>query len=290
MIFPRLGREIMGISAKVSARIATQIKRYQSVLSGIEKRDVSEADTVTVINDMLADVCGYDKYHEVTGQYAIRGTYVDLAVKVGEDIRFLVEVKAIGIELKDIHVKQAIDYAANMGIEWVVLTNGAAWRIYKVHFAQPIEKILVCEISVMTQSAKSDEVIECFGNLSREGFSKGTMADLLHQKQITNKFTVAALLLSDALLDDLRKEIRRLGSGVKVDTDYLRRLLSDEIIKRDLIDGEDAKAATQNVKRLQRTASRKKVASTSEREIIEPTVVAPVEDAAGELPRSIVTP
>lgn len=280
----------MGISAKVSARIATQIKRYQSVLSGIEKRDVSEADTVTVINDMLADVCGYDKYHEVTGQYAIRGTYVDLAVKVGEDIRFLVEVKAIGIELKDIHVKQAIDYAANMGIEWVVLTNGAAWRIYKVHFAQPIEKILVCEISVMTQSAKSDEVIECFGNLSREGFSKGTMADLLHQKQITNKFTVAALLLSDALLDDLRKEIRRLGSGVKVDTDYLRRLLSDEIIKRDLIDGEDAKAATQNVKRLQRTASRKKVASTSEREIIEPTVVAPVEDAAGELPRSIVTP
>jgi hypothetical protein len=215
---------------------------------------------------------------------------VDLAVKVGEDIRFLFEVKAIGIELKDIHVKQAIDYAANMGIEWVVLTNGAAWRIYKVHFAQPIEKILVCEISVMTQSAKSDEVIECFGNLSREGFSKGTMADLLHQKQITNKFTVAALLLSDALLDDLRKEIRRLGSGVKVDTDYLRRLLSDEIIKRDLIDGEDAKAAAQNVKRLQRSASRKKVASTSEREIIEPTVVAPVEDAAGELPRSIVTP
>jgi hypothetical protein len=277
----------MGVSAKVSARIATQVKRYQGVLSAIQKKDISEADTVTVVNDILADVCGYDKYHEVTSQYAIRGTYVDLAVKVDDDIRFLIEVKAIGLELKDAHVKQAIDYAANEGIEWVVLTNGAVWRVYKVHFGQPIEKILVCEVDLIALSAKSDEILECFGNLSREGFSKGTMADLLHQKQVTNKFTVAALLMSDDMLDDLRKEIRRLGSGVKVDIDYLRSLLSAEIIKRELIDGEEAKAAIQNVKRLQRAAVRKK---SSERESEPRPAVAPVEDAAGSLPRAIVTP
>jgi hypothetical protein len=276
----------MGISAKVAARIASEIKHYQGILSTIQKKDISEADTVTVINDMLADVCGYDKYHEVTSQYAIRGTHVDLAVRVDDDIRFLIEVKAIGIELKDIHVKQAIDYAANEGIEWVVLTNGATWRVYKVHFGQPIEKILVCEVDLMALSSKSDEVLECFGNLSREGFSKSTMADLLHQKQITNKFTVAALLMSVDLLDEIRKEIRRL-SGVKVDTGYLQSLLSAEIIKRDLLEGEEAKAAGQNVKRLQRAASKKK---SSEREAESPPAMAPVEDAAGSLPRAIVTP
>ena len=69
-----------------------------------------------------------------------------MAVKVDENIRFLIEVKAVGIELKDIHIKQAIDYAANEGIEWVILTNGAVWRVYNVHFGQPIEKILVCEV------------------------------------------------------------------------------------------------------------------------------------------------
>jgi hypothetical protein len=36
-----------------------------------------------------------------------------LAVKIDEDIRFLVEAKAIGVLLKDTHVKQAIDYGAN---------------------------------------------------------------------------------------------------------------------------------------------------------------------------------
>lgn len=278
----------MAISAKVATRIATCVKRYQGILNAIQKKDISEADTVTVINDILADVCGYDKYHEVTSQYAIRGTHVDLAVKVNDSIRFLVEVKAIGIELKDIHVKQAIDYAANEGIEWVVLTNGAVWRVYKVHFGQPIEKILVCEVDLIALSAKSNEILECFGNLSREGFSQDTMADLLHEKQIKNKFTIAALLLTDDVLDDLRKEIRRLSSGVRVDVDFLRALLNSEIIKRDLIDSEDAKAAAQNVKRLQRAATRKK--NTSDREPEEKPIVAPVEDAAGPLPRAIVTP
>ena len=237
------------------------------------------------INDILADVCGYDKYHEVTGQYAIRGTFVDLAVKVDENIRFLIEVKAVGIELKDIHIKQAIDYAANEGIEWVVLTNGAVWRVYNVHFGQPIEKILVCEVDLVALSPKSDEILECFGNLSREGFSKGKMADLLHQKQLTNKFTVAALLISDDVLDDLRREIRRLGSGIKVEVDYLRALLTNEIVKRDLIDSEEASAAFQNVKRLQRAAARKK---SAEKELEENPIVAPVGDASGHLPRAAV--
>src|SRR5215831_7241745 len=143
-----MGEDDMAVSAKVANRIATQVKRYQGVLATIQKKDISEADTVTVISDMLTDVCGYDKYHEVTGQYAIHGTFVDLAVKVDENIRFLVEVKAVGIELKDNHVKQAIDYAANEGIEWVVLTNGAVWHIYFVHVGPPIEKILVCEVDL----------------------------------------------------------------------------------------------------------------------------------------------
>lgn len=274
----------MGISTKVSTRITTQLKRYQAVLANLQKRDVSEADTVTVINDMLADICGYDKYLHVTSQYAIRGTYVDLAVKVDEDIRFLIEVKAIGLELKDAHVKQAIDYAANEGIEWVVLTNGAFWRIYKVHFGKPIEKILVSELDAITTNVKAPEVIECFGNLSREGFSKGTMAELLLHKQVTSKFTVAAVLQTDFVLEVLRREIRRMSSGVKVEVDYLRSLLRDEVLKRDLVDSDEAQAATQNIKRLQRAATRKKTAS---REAEEAPIVARVEDAASSLPRAV---
>jgi hypothetical protein len=33
-----------------------------------------------------------------------------------------------GLELKDAHIKQAVEHAANQGIEWVVLTNAVQWR------------------------------------------------------------------------------------------------------------------------------------------------------------------
>ena len=72
---------------------------------------------------MLADVFGFDKYSEITSEYVIRSTYVDLAIKLDGKTQMLIEVKAIGLDLKDTYVKQAVDYAANQGIEWVVSTN-----------------------------------------------------------------------------------------------------------------------------------------------------------------------
>jgi hypothetical protein len=248
----------MAISSKVALRVATELKKYQSILSSAKQRDVSESNTVTIVGDMLSDVLGYDKYQHVTSEYSIRGTYVDLAVVVDENIRFLIEVKAIGLELKDAHIKQAVDYGANLGVEWVVLTNGAVWRVYKIHFGQPIDKALIFEIDVLTANPKHADVVECFGNLSREGFSKGSMSELLQQKQITSRFAVAAILLSESMVDQLRRELRRISPGLKVDAEYLGSLLANEVIKRELVDSDEAHAAEATIKRLHRSLAREK--------------------------------
>ncbi len=247
----------MPISAKVATRISTELKRYQGILANAKQRDVSESNIVVIIIGMLSDVFGYDKYQHVTTEHSIRGTYVDLAVIVDDETRFLIEAKAIGIELKDSHVKQAVDYAANKGTEWVVLTNGAVWRAYKIYFGQPIEKSLVFEIDVLAANPRSPDVVECFGNLCREGFSKDAMSELLQQKQVTSRYAIAALLLSAPIMDELRLEIRRL-SGVKVETEYLRSLLENEVIKRELVDGDEAKEAESVIKKLQKNLAREK--------------------------------
>jgi hypothetical protein len=247
----------MPVSQKVASRISTELKRYQSILQKAQQRDISESDTVVIIADMLSDVLGYDKYQHVTTEFAIRGTYVDLAVRTDNQIRFLIEAKAIGIELNDSHIKQAVDYAANQGIDWVVLSNGAHWRIYKVQFSKPIDKTLLCDINVLTANPRSDEVIECLGCLSREGFSKSTMSELLQQKQVTSKFSIAAILLTDSVIEHLRRDIRRL-SGIRVDEEYLKNTLQNEIIKRELIEGEEATSAATTVKKMQRALARER--------------------------------
>ena len=60
----------------------------------------------------------------------LKKTYCDLAIKLGEEIPLLIECKAIGLNLKDDFVRQATNYAAESGIQWVVLTNGIFWNIY----------------------------------------------------------------------------------------------------------------------------------------------------------------
>ncbi len=248
----------MAISNKVAERITSQLKRYQAILGGAKDRDVNESDTVVIIGDMLADILGYKKYTEITTEHAIRGTYVDLAVRVDNDVRFLLEAKAVGVALKENHIKQAIDYGANNGIEWVVLTNGIAWQIYKVHFRQPIDRSLVFEFDALQANPRSPQVIECLGNLSREAFTKSSMTAFYQQRQATNTFTVAALLLDDAMLTVLRREIRRVCPGCRVEIDELRALLQNDVLKRDLLDGEGAKQASDFLKKAARAVEKSK--------------------------------
>jgi len=79
---------------KFVERVTRSLKTYQAITESQRKRDVSEADTVTVVKDILADIFGYDKYAELTSEHAIRGTYCDLAIRIDGKLKFLIEVKA----------------------------------------------------------------------------------------------------------------------------------------------------------------------------------------------------
>lgn len=239
----------MAISKKVSDRISLNLKRFQSILTDAKSRDISESDTVVILGDMLAELLGYKKYVEITTEFAIRGTYVDLAVKVGNDVRFLIEAKAINVDLKDNHIKQAIDYGANHGIEWVALTNGVIWQVYKVHFKQPIDKSLIFEVDLLNTSPKNSQLLECFGTLSREGFTQSSMTAFFQQQQATSKFSLAALLTSENVLAALKKELKKLSPTIKVDDDFLRNTLQNDVLKRELVDSEEAKAAAEVIKK-----------------------------------------
>lgn len=54
------------IPKKVEERIKKEIKKYKRILKRAKDRDVNEFDTVTIITDALSDICGYDKYSEIT--------------------------------------------------------------------------------------------------------------------------------------------------------------------------------------------------------------------------------
>ncbi len=237
------------VPSRVASRIAAGIKRFQPILAAAKSRDVNESDTVVIVTDMLQEVFGYDKYTEITSEHAIRGTYCDLAIKLDGVLALLLEVKSIGLELKDSFVKQAVDYAANQGVDWVLLTTGVIWRVYKVSFGKPIEHELVLEFNFLELNPKDDDHIEQVFMLAKESWQKASLGEYHAQKQALNRFTLAAIVLSETTLDLVRRELRRVSPGIKIGTSEIQSVLEVEVLKREVLEGEKAEAARKLVSR-----------------------------------------
>ncbi len=237
------------VPKKVAERLIAGLKRFQPILAAAKARDVGETDTVTIVKDMLADVFGYDKYSELTSEFAIRGTYCDLAIKLDGKLSTLIEVKAIGIELKEGHVKQAVDYAANQGVDWVLLTNGIRWCVYHVIFARPIAQELVVDIDFMTLNPKSESDIETLYLWCKEGWQRSALGDFHTQKQALSRFFLGAMVLSDPVLEVVRRELRRVSPDVRIDIEQIRSVLVNEVVKREVMEGDKAEEARKKISR-----------------------------------------
>lgn len=248
------------VPKKVAERLVTGIKRYQPILSAAKARDVGEADTVTIIKDMLADVFGYDKYSDVTSEHSIRGTFCDLAIKIDGQLQTLIEVKAIGLDLKDAHVKQAIDYAANQGVDWVLLTNGVTWRIYHLIFAKPIDQELVLEINFCNLNSRNESDLELLYLWCKEGWQRSVLGEYHTQKQALSRFFVGAMLQTDAVVDVIRRELRRMSPDVRIDSDQIKDVLVNEVIKREVLEGDKAEEARKKIAKAASKALRAKAA------------------------------
>jgi predicted type IV restriction endonuclease len=144
------------------------------------------------------------------------------------------------------HIKQAVDYAANQGIEWVALTNGQLWKVFRVIFAKPIDAEPVLEVDLLALSTKNAGHIESLYLLTRQSTLKSGLHAFHDQAQATNKFYLGAIVLSDAVVDTIRRELRRL-SDVKIEGEDLRTALRTEVLKREVIEGDKADSARRKV-------------------------------------------
>src|SRR4030042_296898 len=191
------------IPTKVQSRLTTGIKKFQNVLKSAKTKDINESDTVTIIMDMLAELFGYDKYSEITSEYAIKKTYCDLAIKIDNKLRFLIEIKAIGLDLKTDHIKQVVDYGSNQGVDWVILTNGINWKVFKIIFGKPVANELVYEFDILSLNPKKPADVDLLYYVSKESLGKSALEDFRLQKQTLSKFFIGQLLITDPVLDSI---------------------------------------------------------------------------------------
>jgi predicted type IV restriction endonuclease len=266
------------IPKKVIERFVKTLPRFQRILQTAKDRDVNEADTVSVLNDIFGEVFGYDKYLEITSEFVIRGTYCDLAIKLEDKVQFLIEVKAIGIALKDGHIRQALDYGANHGVPWIILTNGIEWRVFRVRFEQPISVDSVCIFDFLMLNPRDEKDQECLFMLAKEGLMKKVRDDYYEKVQSVNRYVIGNLILGEPVLSIVRRELKKLSSGIRIDITEVEEIVRSEVLKREILEGEQADAAQSRVSKFYRKGSGTRRRRTKESK--EPSQVTKTESAA----------
>lgn len=174
-------------------------------------------------------------------------------------MKFLIEVKAIGITLSDKHYQQALDYGANNGTEWIILTNALVWRVYKVRFEKPIKTDLVCEFNLLDIKIKNQNDIDKLFILCKEGIKKNAIDDFTQHRMIVNKYYIASVLRSDAVIDSLKKELKKVDSQIKFDDDEILCILNNEVLKRELVDSPETAEANDKYNKIMKKLEKKKM-------------------------------
>ena len=130
-----------------------------------------------------------------------------------------------------------------------MLTNGLRWRVYNVIFGKPIDQELVIEIDFCSLNPRTVDHLESLYLFCKEGWIKSVLGDYQLQKQALSRFFLGALILSKPVLDVIRRELRRVSPDVKIETEQIENVLSTEVLKREVLDGEKAAEARKKIAR-----------------------------------------
>lgn len=219
------------LTSTKTQKLLSGIKEYRKQFFARDIQELDESGTRIMVNHILTDLLAYKSLEEIKTEYMIKGTYADYVVQIDGNRHFLVEVKALSLALSNRHLRQAIEYAANEGVEWVVLTNGRILQLYKVIFAQPIDSKMVFEINLSNPEAAKGN-LECLQYLHRDSVVRKGLNQLWNNFMATEKTTIASLVLSKPGIAFLSKQIRSKFKSKfeeKVVIEAVKRMITEPI-------------------------------------------------------------
>lgn len=234
----------------VVKRLKSEVPKFQKVLDAARSRDINEADTVVIVTDMLEQVFGMDKYTDITREFAIKGTYVDLAVTLESKLVYLVEVKAIGLDLKSNHLRQVVDYAAKEGVKWAVLTNGIEWEIHRVSVSGQVSSEEVVSFNFLELSNRKESDLDLLYLLCKKGVTQDLIEGYYEHQQACNRFVIGALMGSEESISLMKRMLKKITPGLRATDDELKDLIENQVIKREVQFSESGLEAQKKVKKL----------------------------------------
>jgi hypothetical protein len=195
------------LNASKKQKLFNSLKSYQKQYFSKAIEDLDESGTRLLVNELLTNVLGYQTIEEIKTEYMIRGTYADYVIQTKAQRQFLIEVKALSFDLSDKHLRQAINYGANEGIDYALLTNGKEFQLYKILFTKPIESKLVFKID-LSDKANLKNAVEWLQHLHRDALVNKSLDLLWKRFTALDATTIAGMLFNTKVTSFLKRELK----------------------------------------------------------------------------------
>ncbi|MBY0363351.1 MAG: type I restriction enzyme HsdR N-terminal domain-containing protein [Phreatobacter sp.] len=175
---------------------------------------VLEEDTKRILITPTIEALGWDHIAEIRNQYRHnrRDNPVDYALFLNRSPVLYVEAKPLGGSLDDRKwIVQTLNYANAAGVEWCVLTNGAEWRIYKVHAQVDAEEKRFATATI-DQPETLDDAARVLDLLSRDNMRSRAIDELWQAWHVDRQVQQALeqTLQDDAFASLIRKRVPQL--------------------------------------------------------------------------------
>lgn len=214
-------------------RLSAAVRRLARNLADLAARDANEGDTRLLVTELL-EALGYDKYEDLTTEYQVKGEFADYGVRIDRQLVAFVEVKRVAQKLSEKHLRQVQTYAVNEGVEWVILTNGQVWQGYHLTGGLPVVVDLALAVDLLDSQVSHAEKINTLFFLTKESFKRHLIDDLWRQRAATSPRAIASAILADAIVDEIRKELRR-RSAYNADVEELTTLIRTAVLRPEVL-------------------------------------------------------
>lgn len=212
------------VLAERSKDLLVGLQQILPTIHDAREKKANESNTRMILDRIFIDVFGY-KIDEVKAEQEIQGRRADYVLSTGETDAIVVEVKKIGMVLKDKQIFQATSYGAYSGIRWVLLTNLVQWNVYHVSMGDKVDANLVFSIDLNYGVTQQDA--DFLVLLSRYGLSrKGLMEKAWAEANALSENSIVSSILTDDVISKIRLVVKR-DRGVAVTNEKIQTVLEN---------------------------------------------------------------
>lgn len=220
----------MATEAQLKA-INDRLKDYKKKYLRREFSALDESATRIMTNNFLTEILGYKELEEIKTEYRIRSEYADYVIQLKRKKHFVVEVKSIDIDLNEKHLRQSLSYAANEGIDWILLLNGRQIQLYRVNFGKPVTTTLIYKLDLLDK----EDFKKCptlLWYLTKKAVERGELETFWKKTNALDPVNLAKLLYSEEIVKRLRNDLKdQTGIYFQIEdvAESLREIIAEKV-------------------------------------------------------------